>query len=286
MLKHYLLSIRPNHLFITIAPIFLYYSFCYFNETILDNRCFLLVALSTVLFHISVNTLADVQDFKKGIDNKNSMGSSGMLVLDLVDPVVVRRIGLCSFGIASLIGVFAALLFEPRLFMIGIPAAFICYSYSEQPFALKYRALGELCVFLIWGPMLALACSFSLIHKVSVPILWLSIMNGILTAIILLSNNLRDFENDKKFGYRTLVVRIGLKYGFALLFILIWGVFILLIANVAFGMLPKISLLALLSYLLVFVAMRHFNQQIFTEFFVWLDLLFSLLIGLGLLAIR
>lgn len=282
MLKHYFLSIRPNHLLISIAPIALYFSFIISTNSNINCMNFIITIISILLFHISVNTLADVRDFKKGIDTIESMGSSGMIVKGLVKTKVVRKIGIFSFILGSILGLIAVILANIKLLFIGIPAALICFSYSEGPLSLKYRALGEICVFLIWGPMLSMVCSLSLTYKILPEILMLSIIPGILTAMILLSNNIRDFKYDQSSGNNTLVTIIGIKYGFALLFFLIGIAFFLPIIFISCGMLPTHILTVFASYIFVFKAMKHLNEQIFTEFFVWLDLSYCSLISIQL----
>jgi 1,4-dihydroxy-2-naphthoate octaprenyltransferase len=225
--------------------------------------------------------MADYRDFKNGIDTKESLGSSGMLVNSLVDPERVFGIGIISFFIASLVGLCAAFL-RPLLFPFGLIAASLCFFYSEGPIAYKYRRFGELAVFLVWGPILFSVCSISLVEFVDFGALRLSVISGVLTTMVLLSNNLRDYEYDRVHN-KTLVTAIGLKYGYFLLYSLIGVVLILPFIYSSYGLLPNNYWFEFVAFIFVALAMKNKNKRIFAEYFVWLDLAYCGIYGIQLL---
>jgi 1,4-dihydroxy-2-naphthoate octaprenyltransferase len=264
-----------------------------YHTKALGNTCdkfegFVLVAVVILLFHIAVNTISDYRDFKKGIDTEDSLGSSGMLVKRLVDPKKVYYIGLTSLGIGSIIGIVAAFLITLKLLFAGIIAVMACYFYSEPPLGYKYKAFGELAVFIIFGPLLFIVCGIALLDNTSIDFLvnflLLSVASGILTVLVLLSNNLRDYEYDKAKSNTTLVSIIGLKYGYGLFFSLIHLVFLLSIFfSCWLRIFPITGLLVFSAYPLVFLAVKRVNQKVFVEYFVWLDLSYSLIAGSSML---
>jgi 1,4-dihydroxy-2-naphthoate octaprenyltransferase len=96
---------------------------------------------------------------------------------------------------------------------------FICSSiafgilYTGGPKPLGYMGLGELFVLPYFGPIAVAGAYYVQAHQINATILWLSLSPGLLSAAILVANNLRDEETDKRASKNTLVVRFGRTFG-------------------------------------------------------------------------
>ena len=137
------------------------------------------------------------------------------------------------------------------ILLIGIFGVLTAIFYTAPPFNLKYHALGEPTVFLLWGPLAMLGAQYVQIQTFNFAIVLISLPFGILVGLVLLANNIRDMAFDKEQGIKTLPVMLGnyggrLVYG-ALIFMAFLGVVIMSLA----GPLTPWSLLVLLALPLV-----------------------------------
>jgi 1,4-dihydroxy-2-naphthoate octaprenyltransferase len=118
------------------------------------------------------------------------------------------------------------------------------WTYTGGPLPYGYRALGEVFVFVFFGPVAVVGTTFvqtgtlpGLAFAVSVPI-------GLLIVAILVVNNLRDIHGDAAVGKRTLAVLLGeraTRIAFAGLFVVAFAVI------AAVGLARPWALLALLA---------------------------------------
>jgi 1,4-dihydroxy-2-naphthoate octaprenyltransferase len=148
----YLKVVRIQTFAMSLFPIICAYSYANFHYSVRVNGAFVLVAISAMLFHLATNTISEYRDFRNGIDDVHSPDTKYRLVSGIVRPNAVLLIGLIAFSLASILGIVAVFVGTKLLLIPGIISAGIAIFYSEQPFGLKYKALGELCVFMIYGP--------------------------------------------------------------------------------------------------------------------------------------
>ena len=167
----------------------------------------ILAVVGVVLFHMSGNLISDYFDYRKGVDRKETFGSSRMLVDGVFSP---REIFL--FGIVSLVmGVALGLILVARtgleLLPIGIAGVIACLFYYK----FKYVALGDLMIFIVFGILIALGTAFVMTGEVYLPILFVSAPIGFLIVNILHANNTRDIFHDGKAHIRTSAMLMGIK---------------------------------------------------------------------------
>lgn len=131
---------------------------------------------------------------------------------------------------------------------IGMGGVFVSIAYTAPPISLKYHALGEPAVFLLWGPLAIQGAFFVQVQAFSWPLLLVSLPFGALVSLVLLANNMRDAEYDQRQGISTIPIIFGGDWGkkiFAGLMILSFA---------AVGVMAVVGPLPLLS-LLVFLAL-------------------------------
>jgi 1,4-dihydroxy-2-naphthoate octaprenyltransferase len=106
----------------------------------------------------------------------------------------------------------------PFLYILVLAFA---WQYSCKPLALAYRGLGEITVFILFGPVcIAGGSFFSGAGYPDLELLILSIVFGFLTSGILIANEIPDAETDAEGGKNTLVVKIGAEKGWILFLML------------------------------------------------------------------
>jgi 1,4-dihydroxy-2-naphthoate polyprenyltransferase len=215
---------------------------------------YFLALLGMVALHGATNLLNDYYDVKNQVDTpsaptvkyrphplvENALSLRQVLVFSLV---------LYTLGIA--VGWYLTATRGWPILVIGVIGVLTAISYTAPPLNLKYHALGEPTVFLLWGPLAMLGAHYVQTQTFNPAILLVSLPFGILVGLVLLANNIRDMAFDKKQGIKTLPILLGssrgrLVYG-ALIFLAFFGVVIMSLL----GPLTPWSLLVLLALPLV-----------------------------------
>lgn len=99
------------------------------------------------------------------------------------------------------------------LIPIGIAIAVFAIAYSAGPWPLSHHGLGEIAVVIFFGILPVTLTAYLQTGSWSVlPLaLPLSLALGLMIANIMIVNNYRDYDDDRKVGKRTLAVIIGTR---------------------------------------------------------------------------
>lgn len=163
--------------------------------------------VGVVLLNATGNLLNDYFDFRSGVDRKvtGDEGRPGRLLVrgEITPSGVVLEALVC---LLLAVPVIAYLLRRcgPGLLWFGGPAVFALYAYTGPPFQLKYRALGELLIFIVLGPLLMLGAAYAQTSRFEWPVLLFAVPVGLTTTAILVGNNIRDHREDGAAGIITL----------------------------------------------------------------------------------
>jgi 1,4-dihydroxy-2-naphthoate polyprenyltransferase len=200
-----------------------------------------LVALGA-LFCVEVgkNAVNDLYDFRSGADpgvrpaeRTPFSGGKRVLVEGLLTERQVIVNAFVGFALAFLLGLSLGLAVDARLFALGAVAAAVSIAYTAPPFKLSYRGLGELAVFVTYGPGIVLGTEWLFERRITPTAVWASLSLGALIADVLLVNELPDERADRGAGKRTWVVRLGRRGAVrvaAILFLLGFGLPLIAIA--------------------------------------------------------
>lgn len=212
-LKVWWIAIRPKTLSASVMPVLVGTALAEvaLGKENLSYSVFFLSLLVALFIQIGTNLINDALDFKKGADTKERIG-----------PVRVTQRGLLSFkGVLSAgsFCLFLSFCFGIPLvarggwliLVLGLSSLIFAYLYTGGPYSLAYLGLGEIFVFLFFG-LGAVGGSYYLQTLSFNPfVLIAGTQMGLLCAVILAINNLRDREEDKKAGKKTLAVRLGVS---------------------------------------------------------------------------
>ncbi len=167
----------------------------------------LFAGLGVLLVQIGVNLLNDVEDDNRGIDRPGRLGGSGVLQDGSLPPRALAQVAWAAFALGALCGL-PALLREPALLGVVAIAALGAWGYSSGP-GLKYRALGDLAVVLLCGPVLTVGFALAAFGQASWLVAVLGLAFGFAAVGILHVNNLQDMTIDAAAGARTIALRLG-----------------------------------------------------------------------------
>ena len=252
------------------------YVYAQYHYNIIERISFIFVSISILFFNLSVNTISEYRDCQKGIDDVHSSDTKYRLVSGIVPQKNVLNIGIVAFGIATISGIIALLLKPFSLLFPGLLGASIAFFYSEQPLGLKYKAYGEICVFIVYGFLIIFSCILSLTHTLHFKDVVFSLPFGLLTTNVVLANNIRDYEFELG-KTTTLVTKFGLKFSYSLLFIITHLAYLFVPILIYCNILPKTAYITLLSYFLILSIIYKINSHKFINIFGMMQVLFCIL---------
>jgi len=214
MLKHWLIAIRPKTLSASIAPILLSQVLAWHYASSFSWFLALTIFACALLLQISVNLANDYFDDKAGIDTAQRLGPARAIQTGLLTQQQVKRGMIVSLLSACIIGL--GLIIHGGFFylILGLLSVAGVLAYSAGPKPLASHALGEIAVFVFFGPI-AVMGGFYLqvkggIETSALPeLLSYSAQMGLLAAAIMLVNNIRDIPTDSIAGKHTLAIALG-----------------------------------------------------------------------------
>jgi len=165
------------------------------------------------LIQIATNFANDMFDFEKGADTEERLGPTRAAQAGLLSVTQLRRGIIVSFAMALGTGVYLTWIAGPAVIVIGLASMAAGLAYTGGPFPLAYNGLGDVFVMAFFG--FVAVCGTTFVQALYVPELaWIaSIPIGALATGILVVNNVRDCEGDRRAGKTTLVVRFGRSSG-------------------------------------------------------------------------
>ncbi|MDQ1265572.1 MAG: 1,4-dihydroxy-2-naphthoate polyprenyltransferase [Bacteroidota bacterium] len=247
-LSLWLQATRPFSFSASVMPVLIAgaYTFTYYHSKI-EWFLFPVLLICAVLFHMGANLVSDYFDYKKNVDRPETFGSSRVIVDGLMTPGEILRGGVLCFIFGTILGLI--LIYFNGLPILALGAAGFAggFFYTAKPIGLKYMALGDVIIFLMFAPILMLGAFLGLTGTWNYQVMLASFPIGFLVVAIVHANNARDIMHDSQANIRTFPILTGIegaKYQYYFLLIgsyLITGILILA------GIVPIFTLLTLLT---------------------------------------
>jgi len=207
-LEIWLLALRPKTLPAAMGPVLVGTALAAGDQAFRIGPA-LAALLAALLLQIGSNLANDVFDFKKGMDTKERTGPMRVTQAGLLTPSQVLAGMWAVFLLAFIIGTYLIWIGGWPILVIGVLSIITAIAYTGGPFPLGYHGLGEVFVFIFFGPVAVCGTYYVQAGYISAAAWWASLPMGFLITAILIVNNFRDLETDKKGGKRTLAVRLG-----------------------------------------------------------------------------
>lgn len=169
--------------------------------------------LGAVLIQIGTNFANDYYDFVRGGDTEARVGPVRVTQAGLVEPSSVHRAMLVAFALATLVGAYLVVVGGWPILVIGVLSLLSGWAYTGGPFPLAYNGLGDLFVWVFFGPVAVAGTYWVQARTLSDGALVAGVAIGALNTAVLVANNLRDLETDRAAHKRTLPVRFGRGFG-------------------------------------------------------------------------
>jgi 1,4-dihydroxy-2-naphthoate octaprenyltransferase len=170
---------------------------------------FVFALLGALFIQVGTNLSNDYSDARRGADTEDRLGPVRVTAGGLVPPRRVLVATYVSFGLAVLCGVYLIALAGWELLLIGVASIVAGVLYTGGPRPYGYEGLGEVFVFLFFGVVAVTGSYYVQAESLEWQAFALAVPIGLLASAILVVNNVRDLETDRRAGKRTLAVRIG-----------------------------------------------------------------------------
>jgi 1,4-dihydroxy-2-naphthoate octaprenyltransferase len=246
-MQRWQLAARPKTLPAAVAPVLVGAALAYAAGSFRPLAA-LAALLGAVLIQIGTNFVNDVADFEKGADTDERLGPTRVTEKGLLTPRQVWGGVVVTFGLATLLGVYLIAVTGWPVVVIGLASLLGGYIYTAGPWPLAYNGLGDLGVMIFFG--FVAVCGTAYVTAGFLPVsAWLAALGvGALITNILVVNNIRDIESDRKAGRRNIPVVFGRAAGETELVIwfvvayLVSPVMLLLSQVTGWGLLPLLSI--------------------------------------------
>jgi 1,4-dihydroxy-2-naphthoate octaprenyltransferase len=209
-MRIWLMAARPRTLPAAIAPVLVGTAAAIERAGELPRvGAFIAALVGSIFIQIGTNLANDYSDAKRGADTVDRLGPVRVTAAGLVAPRSVLVATWVAFGIAVVAGIYLATVAGPVILAVGAASILAGVLYTGGPRPYGYAGLGELFVFLFFGLVAVNGSYFVQLEELDWLPFGLSVSIGCLATAILVVNNIRDIDTDRRAGKRTLAVRLG-----------------------------------------------------------------------------
>ena len=247
-LKEWFMVTRPWGYALSILPAALAVAYVFFENSVtpLDVNWWygILAVIASPILQAGGNMMSDYYDYKNNVDRKETYGSSRMLVNKQFEPREVYWFSISMMVIGNIIGIYLLLNTSWHLLWIGLAGIIGSYFY----FFMKYRALGDLNIFIIYGQLISLGTYLVMTNALSWKMLLVAAAPGFLIVNVLHANNTRDIKHDSVAKIKTAAMLLGIKGSIIYYTVFTYGAYLLIGLCVVFGIQHWATLIIFISF--------------------------------------
>jgi 1,4-dihydroxy-2-naphthoate octaprenyltransferase len=245
-MRIWLMAARPRTLPASVAPVIVGTSLAGFHGVFHPLR-FIAALIGAIFIQVGTNLSNDYSDARRGADTEDRLGPVRVTAGGLAPPSQVLVATYVSFGVAVLAGIYLIVVAGWELLLVGAASILAGVLYTGGPRPYGYEGLGEAFVFLFFGIVAVAGSYFVQVEHLDWEAFALAVPVGLLASAILVVNNFRDIDTDRRAAKLTLVVRLGRQRTRAALAAIVYGAYLLAPVTWLFGPLSAWLLLAWLS---------------------------------------
>ncbi|MEZ4703214.1 MAG: 1,4-dihydroxy-2-naphthoate polyprenyltransferase [Rhodothermales bacterium] len=208
-------AVRPKTLWAALAPVLMGTAMA-FEAGVFHPVSAVLALVGAICIQIGTNLYNDYADFLKGADTEARKGPVRVTQAGLVRPEAIRLAAYLTFVFAVVAGGYLMWRGGLPVVIIGVASVVSGILYTAGRYSLAYLGLGDLFVLIFFGPVAVGGTYYVQALAIDPLVLQAGLAPGLLAVAILLVNNVRDVEEDRLAAKRTLVVRLGRRFGVGL----------------------------------------------------------------------
>ena len=207
-MNRWIIASRPKTLVAAISPILLGTALAYYDGDF-NIATFIIIIIAASLIQIGTNYCNDLFDYLKGTDNIDRLGPDRALQMGIISKEEIQKAIVFIFFLSICFGFYLALLGGWIIVLIGLLSIFFGVIYTAGPYPLAYNGLGDIFVFIFFGLVSVMGTYYLHSNNYNDNSIIIGIAAGCLSTAILVVNNLRDIDNDRKYKKNTLAVYLG-----------------------------------------------------------------------------
>ena len=251
--------VRPQTLFASLCPVIV--ALLTMNETVVSWTIAWVTIVCALGLQILSNLINDYYDFVRGTDKKGRAGFKRALAEGEVSENQMRRACLVTLAICIISGLYLVANGGWVILAIGVTALLFAWLYTATSHSLSYLGIADIFVFLYYGVIASSGTYFLQTGGFSWEVFFAGAVCGLISMCVLLINNLRDMDDDRLAGKRTLPVRFGKKVGEGLMLAVV--LLMPVMAYLAFGF--NLPMLVIVPGLCLFVAVTKAKGVTFNK---------------------
>ena len=224
-LRLWIIAARPRTLPAAVAPVLVGTALAG-TQDVFRPLAFVCALIGSVFIQIGTNLSNDYSDARRGADTEDRLGPVRVTAGGLVPPRQVLIATYVAFGLAVLVGAYLIVTAGWQLLLVGIASILAGVLYTGGPRPYGYEGLGEVFVFLFFGVVAVTGTYFCQREHLPWEAFALAVPVGLLAASLLMVNNVRDLETDRRAGKRTLAVRLGRPRARDVYAVMVYGAFV------------------------------------------------------------
>jgi 1,4-dihydroxy-2-naphthoate octaprenyltransferase len=230
----WILASRPRTLPAAIAPVLVGTALAAAED---EFRVlpFIAALVGSIFIQIGTNLSNDYSDARRGADTEERLGPVRVTAGGLMPPRHVLVGTYVAFGVAVAAGLYLAAVAGWELLVVGVASILAGVLYTGGPRPYGYEGLGELFVFVFFGIVAVVGSYYVQTEELRWEAFALAVPVGLLSSAILVVNNVRDIDTDRRAGKRTLAVKLGRERARRLFMAMIVLSFAAPVATFAFG---------------------------------------------------
>lgn len=264
LLKNWFIATRPWSFTMTLISVSVGSALAAL-EGRFSPELFVLAAIGAVFMHAGTNLLNDYYDVKNGLDTESAATAQYRPHPIVHGLIPARQVMWASYGLfstAALIGLYLTAVSGWMVLIIGMVGVAAGIGYTAPPMKYKYIALGEAAVFLMWGPLMVEGAYYVQMQTLSMKALLVSIPFGVLVALTIFANNIRDIDHDSSRSICTLAIRLGSRRGIHAYLLLMVLAYVSMFFITLSGVLTPWAFLVFLSLPLAASLLRQMKQGV------------------------
>jgi 1,4-dihydroxy-2-naphthoate octaprenyltransferase len=211
--------------------------------------------VGAVIFHAGGNLISDYHDYQSGVDKEGKVGTD-MLTSGLFTPRQILFYGWAFIITGIALGLFLVFRSGMGLLWIGLFGAVGAVFY----YILKFRALGDLLILLVYGPTIMLGTAYVMLGHFDWLLIFISLPMAFITVCVLHSNNTRDMKSDGHAGIKTFAMVIGLKASEIYYYLLTGSAYVAIVVMIVLKILPVWALITLITLPIAFKNCKAMSQ--------------------------
>lgn len=200
---------RPRTLPAIVAPVFVGTALAAGVADEFDALVFVATILGALFIQIGANLANDYSDARRGADTEDRLGPVRVTAGGLLPPRYVLYATWISFALSVAAGGYLIYTAGWELLLVGAASIIAAVLYTGGPRPYGYVGLGEVFVFLFFGVVAVMGSYYVQTLELTWEAFAVSIPVGLLACAILMVNNIRDLDTDRRAGKKTLAVRLG-----------------------------------------------------------------------------